>query len=110
MGIDYSVCLEDCSCSVVLARATQQAAALLAFGIIAVAVGLHAQSSTSKVVTGADIAKVLPPPDPSKAGTRFSKVIGWPEGLTPKAAAGFAVAPYATGLAQPRWLRRAAQR
>ncbi len=80
-------------------------AALLALLVIAVAVGLHAQSSTSKVVTGADIAKVLPPPDPSKAGTRFSKVIGWPEGLTPKAGAGFSVAPYATGLAQPRWLR-----
>jgi len=79
--------------------------ALIVFTTIAVAVGLHAQSSTSKVITGAEIAKVLPPPEPSKAGTRFSKVIGWPEGLTPKAAPGFAVAPYATGLAQPRWLR-----
>ena len=67
--------------------------ALLVLVTIAVAVGLHAQSSPSKVVTGAEIAKTLPPPDPSKAGTRFSKVIGWPEGLTPKAAPGFAVAP-----------------
>ncbi len=29
---------------------------------------------------GADVAKSLPAPTPEKAGTRFAKVVGWPEG------------------------------
>jgi len=52
---------------------------------------------------GADVAKQLPPPDPSKAGTRFAKVVGWPDGTKPTAASGFAVDAYAAKLDNPRW-------
>lgn len=52
---------------------------------------------------GAEVAKRLPPPDPSKAATRFAKVVGWPEGGAPTAATGFAVAKYADKLTSPRW-------
>ncbi len=46
----------------------------------------------------------LPPPDTSRSFTRFSKVIGWPSGGTPKAPPGFTVNLYADELLRPRWL------
>jgi glucose/arabinose dehydrogenase len=36
----------------------------------------------------------------------IAKVVGWPAGATPTAAAGLAVKPFATGLDHPRWLYR----
>jgi glucose/arabinose dehydrogenase len=36
-------------------------------------------------------------------GTRFAKVVGWPKGTRPTAAAGFVVEPFATSLTEPRW-------
>ncbi|MEJ7560308.1 MAG: sorbosone dehydrogenase family protein [Pedobacter sp.] len=44
----------------------------------------------------------LPAPDTNAAKTKFSKVIGWPEGKTPVAPAGFTVSKFAAGLKSPR--------
>lgn len=44
----------------------------------------------------------LPAPDTNAAKTKFSKVIGWPEGKTPTAPAGFTVTKYASGFKSPR--------
>ncbi|MBA4192384.1 MAG: L-sorbosone dehydrogenase [Planctomycetaceae bacterium] len=46
----------------------------------------------------------LPPPFETKSVTKHPKVIGWPEGKTPKAPDGFAVTPYAEAFDSPRWL------
>lgn len=49
----------------------------------------------------------LPPPDESHDVKNYSKVIGWPEGKTPTAPEGFAVAKFADGLRNPRWIYQA---
>jgi glucose/arabinose dehydrogenase len=47
----------------------------------------------------------LPAPQSSLIPTvKIAPARGWPEGTTPKAAPGFAVAAYAAGLQHPRWL------
>lgn len=46
----------------------------------------------------------LPPPFETKSVTKHPKVIGWPEGKTPKAPDGFTVALYADKFDSPRWL------
>jgi glucose/arabinose dehydrogenase len=46
----------------------------------------------------------LPPPYDTKSAIHFSKVVGWPEGLTPKAPAGFTVRKFAGDLQNPRWI------
>jgi glucose/arabinose dehydrogenase len=47
----------------------------------------------------------LPPPDSSMIPTvNIAPAKGWPEGRTPKAAPGFAVAAFAANLEHPRWL------
>jgi len=46
-------------------------------------------------------------PEPSHAllpTVKVSKVVGWANGVTPRAPAGFRVQPLATGLDHPRWL------
>lgn len=74
-------------------------------GALSMAVGVSgdAQAQSLQIPRGADVARQLPPPDPSKAGTRFAKEVGWPEGAAPKAAAGFTVAKFADKLTSPRW-------
>ena len=49
-------------------------------------------------------APALPAPDTSHDVANYSTVIGWPEGKTPVAPAGFRVTKYADGLDSPRWL------
>jgi glucose/arabinose dehydrogenase len=44
----------------------------------------------------------LPAPDLSASKTKFSKVIGWPEGKTPVAPAGFTVTKFAGNIKNPR--------
>src|SRR5215203_4751248 len=56
------------------------------------------------VPVGSVVAKGLPAPDPSKAATRFAKVVGWPEGTAPSTVAGFTVTLFAANLSSPRWL------
>ena len=47
----------------------------------------------------------LPPPEKSTLPTvNIAPAKGWPEGRTPKAAPGFAVAAFAANLEHPRWL------
>ena len=46
----------------------------------------------------------LPRPFHTESAMKFSKIIGWPEGKTPAAPAGFQVSVYADGLDHPRWL------
>jgi glucose/arabinose dehydrogenase len=45
----------------------------------------------------------LPPPYATESKSKFSKVIGWPEGKTPVAPAGFTVTKFADGFENPRW-------
>lgn len=47
---------------------------------------------------------VLPKPYATKSSVKFSKVVGWPEGQTPKAPEGFEVLKFASGLNNPRWI------
>jgi glucose/arabinose dehydrogenase len=44
----------------------------------------------------------LPAPDKNASKTKFSKVIGWPEGKTPVAPAGFTVTKFAGNIKSPR--------
>ena len=46
----------------------------------------------------------LPPPFATKSVRNESKVIGWPEGKTPVAPAGFTVTKFAVDLDNPRWI------
>ena len=46
----------------------------------------------------------LPPPFATPAVRNNSKVIGWPEGKTPLAPAGFIVSKFADSLMNPRWI------
>jgi glucose/arabinose dehydrogenase len=50
----------------------------------------------------------LPQPFASKSVSNFSNVIGWKEGETPMAPAGFTVTKFADGLNNPRWIYEAA--
>ncbi|MCP2029283.1 glucose/arabinose dehydrogenase [Flavobacterium sp. HSC-32F16] len=45
----------------------------------------------------------LPPPYATESKTNNSKVIGWPNGITPKAPEGFTVTKFADGFENPRW-------
>ncbi|HEX8278735.1 MAG TPA: sorbosone dehydrogenase family protein [Segetibacter sp.] len=45
----------------------------------------------------------LPAPYATKSSTKFSDVIGWPEGKTPLAPEGFTVTKFADDLNNPRW-------
>lgn len=50
----------------------------------------------------------LPAPFESKSVSRYSKVVGWPQGTTPVAPEGFTVTRFADGLQNPRWIYQAA--
>lgn len=56
------------------------------------------------VVAAQPPAPDLPPPFATKSVTKHPKVVGWPDGKTPKAPDGFAVTLYADGFDSPRWL------
>jgi glucose/arabinose dehydrogenase len=45
----------------------------------------------------------LPPPYATESKTNNSKVVGWPNGVTPKAPEGFTVTKFADGFENPRW-------
>jgi glucose/arabinose dehydrogenase len=49
-------------------------------------------------------APKLPPPNQTPSVVKHPKVIGWPEGKTPTAPAGFKVTVFADKLDNPRWL------
>ena len=86
-----------------IGRRTLFSPALHTFVLIACAVALLAAQTSPQLPSGQEVAKQLPPPDPSKAATRFAKVVGWPKGTMPQPAQGFSVALFADGLSSPRW-------
>ncbi|MDW8849355.1 sorbosone dehydrogenase family protein [Flavobacterium sp. MMLR14_040] len=45
----------------------------------------------------------LPPPYATESKSKYSKVLGWPEGKTPTAPKGFTVTKFADGFENPRW-------
>src|SRR6188768_2391054 len=76
--------------------------------IVAAAVaGLVGCGSTARlpVAAGSGPRPTLPSPDKSLIPlVNVVKATGWPEGATPKAAEGTAVAAFARDLVHPRWL------
>jgi glucose/arabinose dehydrogenase len=76
------------------------AALLLALGLAACGDTAHLT-----VAQGTGPQPVIPPPTKTAIPTvRVFNGLGWPEGRTPVAAPGLAVAPFAQGLDHPRWL------
>jgi glucose/arabinose dehydrogenase len=55
-------------------------------------------------ITFAQQKDTLPAPNATKSVANYSKVIGWEDGMMPKAPNGFAVSQYATGFQNPRWM------
>lgn len=47
---------------------------------------------------------VLPEPFATESAVKFARVIGWPEGRTPRAPEGFGVSLFAADLDHPRWI------
>ena len=78
-------------------------------GIVAViSVGLYFQWGDTATLTAEDgygATPVLPAPNPTLVPTvNIAPAVSWPEGVTPKPGAGFAVNQFAKGLDHPRWL------
>ena len=86
-----------------IARRALVALALLTFALAVCAPAVPAGQTSSQIPSGQEVARELPPPDPSKAATRFAKVVGWPKGTMPQPAQGFSVALFADGLSSARW-------
>lgn len=84
-------------------RTTSLAAACL-LALAATSAPSIAHAADPLVGPGEKIAKELPAPYATKSAQVHSKVIGWPEGRTPTAPAGFSVRAYAAELDNPRWL------
>ncbi|MCD0488225.1 sorbosone dehydrogenase family protein [Pedobacter sp. MC2016-14] len=61
-----------------------------------------ATGQTDTVKTKSNQELVLPEPDEKASKNKFSKVIGWPEGKTPTAPAGFTVTKFASNIKSPR--------
>jgi glucose/arabinose dehydrogenase len=59
-------------------------------------------AQTDTLTTNTNQEVVLPEPDTSASQTKFSKVIGWPEGKTPVAPAAFTVTKFAEKIKSPR--------
>ncbi|PST82379.1 L-sorbosone dehydrogenase [Pedobacter yulinensis] len=71
---------------------------LICMGVLSVATA----SAQQQIRTGSGQALKLPAPDESASKNKFAKVIGWPEGKTPVAPAGFTVTKFASGIKSPR--------
>lgn len=63
-----------------------------------------AGSKTDTVTLQNDDTTRLPAPYATRSARNFSKVIGWPTGMAPKAPPGFTVKRFAEGLNSPRWI------
>lgn len=61
-----------------------------------------AKADTLQHTTGRSVS--LPEPFATESARNFSNVIGWPEGKTPTAPAGFTVTRFADSLQNPRWI------
>ena len=87
-----------------LARLLTLTGGMLAATIATGTLAVRPQQTVPPVPVGSEVAKGLPAADPSKAATRFAKVVGWPEGTAPSSVAGFTVTLFAANLSSPRWL------
>lgn len=76
--------------------------ALIPISLIAISGNNIAVAQTDKVTTTNKQTLNLPAPNPEASKNRFSKVIGWPEGKTPIAPAGFTVTKFAGNIKSPR--------
>ncbi|WP_457319682.1 PQQ-dependent sugar dehydrogenase [Stenotrophomonas sp. P5_B8] len=81
-------------------RPTSLAAACL----LALAAAATASAADPLVGPGEQIARQLPKPYATRSAQLNSKVIGWPQGRTPKAPAGFQVSAYSRDFDNPRWM------
>lgn len=81
-------------------RPTSLAAACL----MALAAAATVHAADPLVGPGEQIAKQLPKPYATRSAQLNSKVIGWPQGRTPTAPAGFQVSAYARDFDNPRWM------
>ena len=61
-------------------------------------------NATGTTVATTSTALNLPAPYITKSVKHYSKVVGWPEGKTPTAPAGFTVTEFARDLKSPRWI------
>ena len=62
------------------------------------------ENATSSTVQTAAQSLKLPAPYATKSAVHFSDVVGWPDGKTPVAPAGFTVTEFARDLDSPRWM------
>ncbi|WP_337967422.1 sorbosone dehydrogenase family protein [uncultured Flavobacterium sp.] len=85
---------------------------ILSISFLAVLTACNGQSKEEKetiskqpsvVVKTAIGDLTLPAPYATESKTKNSKVLGWPEGKTPKAPEGFTVTKFADGFDNPRW-------
>jgi len=62
------------------------------------------ENATATTVQTAAQTLTLPAPYDTKSAVHFSKIVGWPDGKTPAAPAGFTVTEYARDFDSPRWI------
>ena len=80
-------------------------ARLLLLAPIALCLASCGEEATLPVAAGTGPHPELPPPVQTFLPTVvLARAKGWPDGVTPKPAAGFSVKAFATGLDHPRWL------
>ncbi len=72
--------------------------------LLALAAAASAHANDPLVGPGEAIAKQLPKPYATRSAQVNSKVIGWSQGRTPTAPAGFRVSAYARDFDNPRWM------
>jgi glucose/arabinose dehydrogenase len=78
---------------------------LPALALIAAVIAGGCESAGLPLSAGVGPNPTLPPPNPTRIPTvHLAPAKGWPAGLTPAAAPGTTVAPFAAGLEHPRWL------
>ncbi|WP_118973097.1 PQQ-dependent sugar dehydrogenase [Taibaiella koreensis] len=72
--------------------------------LLAACSGPSDQSATAATVDTAGNGDSLPAPFATESSVNLSKVVGWPDSLSPKAPEGFSVTRFAGGLNSPRWI------
>jgi glucose/arabinose dehydrogenase len=77
---------------------------LAAFCIAVAVTACPVPAQQPSPVQPAGVTKSLPQPFATPSTTKFAKVIGWPEGKTPKAPTGFRVNTLVQPIENPRWI------
>ena len=78
---------------------------LIVGGVLAALAACGQSNGQQNSAVGYGPNPVLPKPNRTLLPTvKVSDVVGWPDGVTPRAPAGFRVQPFAAGLDHPRWL------